>query len=153
MALDDTYVTEISMEVFSHATEEPGKVLKALFSLIPTHFRSKVEVKEEAVRGYFKNPIIIYRAKLSNRQEVEDMFSFLVQEVSDGDKARLGREIERRIDDSGKLYLRFDKQAAYRGAMLVRQDDDTIKLVLRFSGYTSKRDRIKDACREMGLIR
>lgn len=146
-------MTEISMEVFSHATEESGKVLKALFSLIPTHFRSKVEVKEEAVRGYFKNPIIIYRTKLSNRQEVEDTFSLLVQEISEGDKVRLGREIEHRIDESGKLYLRFDKQAAYRGAMSVRQDDDTIKLVLRFSGYTSKRDRIKDVCREMGLIR
>jgi RNA binding exosome subunit len=141
------------MEVFSHATEEPSKVLKALFSLIPTHFRSRVEVKEEAVRGYFKNPIIIYRAKVSNRQEVEDMFSFLAKEVSDEDKVRLGREIERRIDDSGRLYLRFDKQAAFGGAMSVRQDDDTIKLVLRFSGYTSKRDRIKEACKEMGLIR
>lgn len=151
--LNEVHVTEISMEVFSHATEESTRVLKALFSLIPPNCRTKVEVKEEAVRGYFKNPIIVFRAKLSRRQEAEDMFQFLAREVPDDDKDRLGKEIGRRIDDSGKLFLRFDKQAAYNGTMSLRQDDDTIKLVLRFSGYPARREQVTDLCKVSGLIR
>jgi RNA binding exosome subunit len=141
------------MEVFSHATEEPSRVLKALFSLIPQNYRSKLEVKEEAVRGYFKNPIIIYRAKLSRRQEAEEMFSSIAKDVVDDDKVRLGKEIEHRVDDSGKLFLRLDKQAAYAGAISVHQDDDTIKLVVRFSGYPAKKENVIETCRALGLIR
>lgn len=151
--MNEIHVAEISMEVFSHATEEPTKVLKALFSVVPTNCRSKLDVKEEAVRGYFKNPIIIYRAKLPKRQEAEDTFSLIAQGVIDDDKIRLGKEIERRIDDSGKLFLRLDKQAAYMGMIVVRQDDDTIKLTIRFSGYPAKKDRIISTCKEIGLIR
>ncbi|WXG42883.1 MAG: RNA-binding domain-containing protein [Promethearchaeati archaeon SRVP18_Atabeyarchaeia-1] len=151
--MSEIHVTEISMEVFSHATEEPSKVLKALFSVVPANCRSKLDVKEEAVRGYFRNPIIIYRAKLPRRQEAEDTFSMLAQGVIDDDKVRLGKEIERRIDDSGKLFLRLDKQAAYMGEIAVRQDDDTIKMTIRFTGYPARKDRIINTCRETGLIR
>ena len=141
------------MEVFSHATEEPTKVLKALFSVVPNECRSRLDVKEEAVRGYFKNPIIIYRAKLSKRQEAEETFALIAKGIIDNDKIRLGKEIERRIDDSGKLFLRLDKQSAYMGEIAVRQDDDTIKLVIRFSGYPARKDRIIVTCKEVGLIR
>lgn len=151
--MSEIHVAEISMEVFSHATEEPARVLKALFSLIPQNYRSKLEVKEEAVRGYFKNPIIIYRAKLSRRQEAEEMLSSIAREVVDDDKVRLGKEIDRRVDDSGKLFLRLDKQAAYAGAISVKQDDDTIKLVVRFSGYPAKKEKVIETCRMLGLIK
>jgi hypothetical protein len=151
--LSETHAAEISMEVFSHATEEPSKVLKALFSLIPQNYRSRLEVKEEAVRGYFKNPIIIYRTKLTRRQEVDETLSFIAKDVVEDDKVRLGKEIDRRVDDSGKLFLRLDKQAAYAGAISVKQDDDTIKLVVRFSGYPARKEKVIETCRTLGLIR
>ena len=141
------------MEVFSHATEEPTKVLKALFSLIPQNYRSRLEVKEEAVRGYFKNPIIVYRAKLTKRQEVDETLSYIAKDIVEDDKVRLGKEIDRRVDDSGKLFLRLDKQMAFAGAVSVKQDDDTIKLVVRFSGYPAKKERVIETCRTLGLIR
>jgi hypothetical protein len=141
------------MEVFSHATEEPTKVLKALFSLIPQNYRSRLEVKEEAVRGYFKNPIIIYRAKLTKRQEVDETLSYIAKDVVEEDKVHLGKEIDRRVDDSGKLFLRLDKQAAYAGTISVKQDDDAIKLVIRFSGYPARKEKVIETCRTLGLIR
>jgi hypothetical protein len=141
------------MEVFSHATEEPTKVLKALYSLIPQQYRGKLEIKEEAVRGYFKNPIIVYRAKLSRRQEAEEMLASIAKDVAENDRIRLGKEIERRVDDSGKLFLRLDKQAAFAGNVSVKQDDDTIKLVIRFSGYPAKKEKVIETCRALGLIR
>ena len=141
------------MEVFSHATEEPAKVLKALFSLVPQNYRSELAVKEEAVRGYFKNPIIIYRAKLTRREEVDEMFSYIAKDVTENDRIRLGKEIDRRVDDSGKLFLRLDKQAAYAGNILVRQDDDTIKMVVRFSGYPARKEKVIETCRIVGLIK
>jgi len=141
------------MEVFSHATEEPAKVLKALFSLIPQNYRSGLDVKEEAVRGYFKNPIIIYRAKLARRQEADEALSNIAKDVAESDRVRLGKEIDLRVDDSGKLFLRLDKQAAFAGTISVKQDDDTIKLIVRFSGYPARKEKVIEACRNLGLIR
>jgi hypothetical protein len=141
------------MEVFSHATEEPAKVLKALFSLVPQNYRGGLAVKEEAVRGYFKNPIIIYRAKLTRREEVDEMFSYIAKDIAENDKIRLGKEIDRRVDDSGKLFLRLDKQAAYAGAILVKQDDDSIKMTVRFSGYPARKEKVIETCRILGLIK
>ena len=151
--MSEIHGAEISIEVFSHATEEPSKVLKALFSLIPQNYRSRLEVKEEAVRGYFKNPIIIYRAKLTKRQEVDETLSYIAKDEVEDDRVRLGKEIDRRVDDSGKLFLRLDKQAAYAGAISVKQDDDTIKLVVRFSGYPARKEKVIEICRTLGLIR
>jgi len=45
-----------------------------------------------------------------------------------------------RIDESCRLYLRFDKQLAYRGELVLTDSGDAIHLKLKTAAFPAKRE-------------
>ena len=95
---------EISL-VF-HATEDEGKVLKAIedMLLVPSkRFSSSLS------EGHYKNKILLQKAVLSSH-EAGSLAARVISLLNSADREQLSRSIHEYSDEKGNLYIRLDKQ-------------------------------------------
>ncbi|HEX2471130.1 MAG TPA: RNA-binding domain-containing protein [Nitrososphaera sp.] len=95
---------EISL-VF-HATEDEGKVLKAIedMLLVPSkRFSSSLS------EGHYKNKILLQKAVLSSH-EAGSLAMRVISLLNSADRENLSRSIHEYSDEKGNLYIRLDKQ-------------------------------------------
>ena len=95
---------EISL-VF-HATEDEGKVLKAIedMLLVPSkRFSSSLS------EGHYKNKILLKKAVLSSH-EAGSLATRVISLLNSADREHLSRSIHEYSDEKGNLYIRLDKQ-------------------------------------------
>jgi RNA binding exosome subunit len=137
MVLPRTRVRSIELQAICHATESPEKVLQALLNLVPPDIRGKIRVEESVAKGHHGNPIRIISASLKG-EEAEDTAKWIFGRLSESDLRLLELSLDRRIDRSGHLYLRIDKQEAYLGRMMVGSGGDVIRVVISVRGGRPK---------------
>lgn len=122
---------ELSCSV--HATESEEKVLKSLRNILPEHLREagKIQILSSKVRGHYGNPITIISASITG-PEAQEIVNYLFSNLSAEDKAYLSTTMDARVD-SGRLYLRINKQKAFTGLIKLSEGDDVIRVVITFS--------------------
>ena len=59
--------------------------------------------------------------------------------MNDPARKRILNRLEDKMDDSGNLYLRFDKQRAYSGDLKVVDHGDSIHLKIKIAAYPAKK--------------
>ena len=126
-------VRSLELQAICHATESPEKVRQALLNLLPPGLRSKVGIEENQAKGHHGNPITLMRTVLSGR-DAEEAFTWLLGRLSRDDMRLLELSMEQRVDKGGHLYLRLDKQEAYRGRVAMGSGGDVIRLVASIRG-------------------
>ncbi len=142
----------IIVETFSHATEDIDKVKKAILALFPEEYHEKIKIEEEYVTGHWNNPIVILRVKIigSLKDIFLKRFSHL---LSNGDKDYLKRTLHLRLDNAKNLYLRINKQAAYKGLIFLdERKDDVIKIKIPLVEKWSDKKRILEKLEKMGIV-
>lgn len=116
----------ILIQTLCHATEDEDKVLKAVERLYPSFSRS-------TAKGYFKNPIHIFEARIKRKKETESVISLL--------KENLGQELKkglsRRVDEKGNIYIRLDKQELYQGRYVLRNSGE-VKITVHMLYHPSE---------------
>lgn len=141
-------ISAIEISLFAHATEDPEKVEKAFRNLLPSERIEEVTLRKRVLKGEYGNPIIYYRAKITKPDVTEAVLRKIGHNLPQREKEVLSWELKRRLE-KGSLYLRLDKQAAYRGKYKLC-NADPIHLRIRFK--TSKIDDIRDICKELGML-
>jgi len=141
-------IISIEISLFAHATEDPEKIKKAFQNLLPSDRVEEVMLRKRVLKGEYGNPIIYYRAKITKPDVTEAILRKIGRNLPQHEKETLNWELKRRLE-KGSLYLRLDKQAAYRGKYKLC-NADPIHLRIRFK--TSKIDDIRDICRELGML-
>jgi len=141
-------VVSIEISLFAHATEDPEKIVRAFQNLLPSDRIEEVTLRKRVLKGEYGNPIIYYRAKITKPDITEAVLRKIGHNLSQHEKEVLRWELKRRLE-KGSLYLRLDKQAAYRGRFKIC-NADPIHLRVRFK--TSKIDDIRDICKELGVL-
>jgi RNA binding exosome subunit len=115
-------VRQIAISVFTHATEDRGKVLRAVLNLFPKNIEFPNYV-ETNLDGYFGDPIIYFHFIIKNSRPSTELFNNLIHGLSSLDYLAFLEELPQRIDDKKNLYLRFDKQKAYNGKYVLNKHD------------------------------
>ncbi len=112
-------IATLIARVYIHATEDPDKVIKALRNVVegPYVLRS--------TRGHHGNVIHIVEVKLTECDAYEVLKS-IVARLDDLEFVLMLSGIE-----ESRLYVKFDKQQAYRGLLKVSQGDDVIYVEVR----------------------
>jgi len=110
----------VDISVFAHATEDEGRVEEAVFNIIPGVVANP---KIQRLRGHFKDPIVMIMTRIKKRKAAHEVFHSLIKSLSFQDRQRVLDEIEDRVDDARNLYLRFDKQDAFRGRAVLHEVD------------------------------
>jgi RNA binding exosome subunit len=113
-----------------HATEDRAKVLKAVWNLFPrdAEFPNYSETK---LNGFFGDPITTMRFIVKHRRPATELLEQIIQNLSSLDYFTLLDELPQRFDDTKNMYLRFDKQKAFLGKLLLDRHD-AIRLKISF---------------------
>lgn len=138
----------VEISLFAHATEDPQKIEQAFQNLLPLNRREEVTLRKRVLKGEYGNPIVYYKAKITNSEIAEAMLRKIGRNLSTLEKEILDEELKRRVE-KGSLYIRLDKQAACLGKFKLC-NADPIHLRIRFK--TSKIDYIRSICRDLGML-
>jgi RNA binding exosome subunit len=123
------FVNNVELSVISYATEDEEKVERALRNLMPPEFDAKVT--RQRLKGYYNDPITRILVKVTKRKEATRVMRQILGLVSTLDQTRLLDEVDKRTDDAGSLYLRFEKQRALSG-VAVLNENDPVRVKIKF---------------------
>ncbi|UPW00294.1 RNA-binding protein [Halorussus gelatinilyticus] len=98
----------IDLRAFCYATEDDKRVEQALRTYLPEEF----EIERATSEGHHGDRILVLSARVENADEMRHVLSKVAQLP---DAEDLLDELDERVDDNCSLFLRLDKQAAYRG--------------------------------------
>jgi hypothetical protein len=129
----------VELRVFSHATEDEGKV-KAALGLAT----GGAEPDEYKTEGHHGNPIVIYTVQLTTPRDIRAFWARLQEHRQ---VKLILEELDRRMDDDLLVHFRLDKQEAYGGRLKVVDHDDVIAVKAKVGAYPAKRERGLEAAR------
>jgi RNA binding exosome subunit len=141
-------IIHVELSFFAHATEDRDKVLKAVRNLLPAEFVEEVDISRKNLKGEYGNPIVFHKAMIRNPELAETIIRNIGLNLSPLDKETLSDELDLRLK-KGNLYLRLDKQAAFKGKIKLCKSDP-IRLRVRFR--TSKPEEIREICHILGVL-
>jgi len=120
----------------AHATEDEQRVLEALRTLLP----EAVEVRQSKLKGHHGNPITGFEARVNRKILLRELWERVVAKLRAGELDNIRGILPMKIDDSCRIYLRFDKQLAYLGELVLADSGDAIHLKLKAAAFPAKRE-------------
>lgn len=122
----------MQISTIAHATDDLNKVQTALRFILPDSLKEREIFTRRYLQGHHGNPIVTFEAKLSTKNEVEQFKHEFSRQLARNEKLVIERNLEGHSDDDGNLYIRLDKQQAFRG-LVELGNEDPIRLRLKFS--------------------
>ena len=141
-------IAYMDIRVFAHATEDPAKVQTAVRNLFPADLVETFVFQGTNLTGHHGNPIILFTAKLTDKKLLPKSLEKIGKDLGVLDKEELNHDIKLHIE-KGNLYLRFDKQSAFMGALKFSQNDP-IHIKIHFKNKTTQ--EIIDFSKQTGLL-
>lgn len=138
----------IDIRVFSHATEDTEKVLKAVRNMIPPEEVDNIVFRKTSLTGHHGNPIVLFETRIKEKEAVEAIFRSLSSGLSSLDKEQLSSEIKQHLE-KGNLYVRLDKQSAYLNEFKFKPTDS---IHMRIHFQKSRPEDVIDICRKYGML-
>lgn len=136
-------IHNVTLRAIAQATESEERVKKALSLFL---FDNEIEtIKTE---GHYGNPITILQAQIKGR-DCRKFIDFLKSKLSESDLERLKNQLTERVDDDCVIHLRFDKQAAYNGTVLLATTTDTIAAQVKLRAYPARREKALAIAKEL----
>jgi RNA binding exosome subunit len=133
-------VQSVEISAIAHATDDLEKVQAALTTILPESLRGRQLFTKRYLEGHYRNPITTFEAKLTKPAEVEEFTTSFFRQLSKSEKLRIERDLALHSDPEGNLYVRLDKQRAFRGTVELG-GEDPIRVRLKFnrlSGETTQ---------------
>jgi hypothetical protein len=128
----------VDLRAFSYETEDEARVESALRTFLPEEF----EVERAESRGHHGDRIVVRSARVERADGVRHI---LAQVAAAPDYDRIFEELDDRITDNCELFLRFDKQAAFRGEVRLGEG---ITYRAKVEAYPAKREAALENARE-----
>lgn len=130
----------ISVETFSHQSEDENKVREALLFLFP--FPDRISC--ESIKLFFGAKLDTLRAELTKREEIEKEMAHLGKLIDDENRKRIIENFPRITNGKGTFCLKFDKQTAFSEKRAVFGDfEDCILFRIKINGFSSGLEEYK----------
>jgi RNA binding exosome subunit len=141
-------IAYVDIRFCAHATEDPDKVVKAVYNIFPSDQTEEIAFNRSSVEGHYGNPITFFETRIKDKETVRALVENLSANLGSLDKEELSRELNRCVE-KGSLYLRLDKQAALQGKIKL-VTSDPIRIRIRFR--KNKLEDVTEICREIGML-
>jgi len=128
----------VDLRAFCYATEDDKRVEQALRTFLP----EEVEIERAESEGYHGDRIVVLSCRVETADEMRHVLS-KVAELPDSD--RLLSELDERVDDNCSLFLRFDKQSAYRGEVALGEG---VTFRAKVEAYPAEKEAAVENARE-----
>ncbi|MDI6645155.1 MAG: RNA-binding protein [Methanobacteriaceae archaeon] len=136
-------IHNISYRVFVYGTENEEKVREAIKTLFPNSLPEK-----DTNQGYYGNNVVVLHEKIDKKRDIRDLIKKF-QNLDYDVKNQIIKGLNKKIDNKGNLFLRFDKQEAYLGNLVVVEHGDSIHLKIKIAAYPSRKDKAIKIAKEM----
>jgi len=141
-------ISEVDISCFAHATEDEGKVLDAVRRLLPQSHIENISFTKTKAQGHYGNPIIMFEAKIKEKDIVKAVVENMASNLSPLDKETLMNEVGKHVEKSS-FYVRLDKQAAFEGEFrMTLADPIRVRLRLKKSRF----EDVVEICRDIGML-
>jgi len=141
-------ISYVDLSFFAHATEDQNKVLAAAKNIFPPKYAESISFSKNNLKGEYGNPIIFFKTKIREPEIIESLLHNISSNLPLIDKEELERNLSLHVD-RGSLYIRLNKQEAFKGKLKLSQADP-IRIRIRFK--VSGIEKIRETCREIGLL-
>jgi RNA binding exosome subunit len=141
-------IAYVDVRLCAHATEDLDKVMQAVHNILPNEYLEEIVFNRSSLEGHYGNPITFFETRIKDKKTIKALVEQLAANLSVLDKNELDRIIHLCIE-KGSLYIRLDKQAAFKGKTKL-VTSDPIRIRIRFR--KSKIEDVIAVCREIGMI-
>ncbi len=141
-------IAYVDVRFCAHATEDLNKVMEAVQNILPTEHLEEIIFKRSSLDGHYGNAIIFFETRIKDKIIIKALIEQLAANLSILDKDELDRIMYRCVE-KGSLYIRLDKQAAFKGKTKL-VTSDPIRIRIRFR--KSKTEDVIAVCKEIGMI-
>lgn len=134
----------VRLTSFCYATEIKDRVRKALSFVAygNCHAREADDgIHEETIDGQFGDTITVMHARLEHARPIRDLCQRVLTTLSP-------EEIEQKVDNKWFFHLRFDKEAAARGCLVLSGGTNVVTLKGKVQVYPASRERAIARLRE-----
>ena len=137
----DTLGKPVSLRISGivHATEDSRKVSQAIRNIC--QLEGSAELKANRAKGHHGNQIMTLALIVKSPKDAENCARNIWGRLNTLDKETLFSGLASRVDSSGALFLRADKQESFKGNLIL-QDSDPIKVEISFKIFPAKRDGV-----------
>jgi hypothetical protein len=132
-------VHNIRIEVFLYPTEDFKKVKKSLDLILP----EKAKIEKEEVESYYGPAIGRLTYFTDKAADIKRILGNIVSNLSEEDRREIIGGLDKRLDENGSLFLRFDKQSAYNGKLILGYQGDVIKTEVKLASYPVTLNNLK----------
>lgn len=133
-------IHNIKFRAFVYEDESADEISQAILNILP-----EAEIEAEDAEGMLEDKIIILSGTVSKKRYTKTFFNTLI-EWTDLDK--LNDDLERKIDEKGNWFLRFDKKDALDEKWTILDSGDSIHLKIKIAAYPAKKEIAVEKIRE-----
>ncbi len=138
-------IDRVNVSAVVHSTEDMEKVGEAMAELFPFEF----EIEVSRAKGHYGNELTFLEVELKDRKKIREFLRYIFERLKDsGELDYLKETLEDRIDAGNVLHLRFDKQRAYLGELILGSSDP-IAVKIKITTFPSKKEIAVKAIKEM----
>ena len=134
-------IHNIKFRAFVYEDESVEEISQAILNILP-----EVEIESEEAEGMLEDKIIILSGVVSKKRYTKTFFNTLL-EFADLDK--LNSDLERKMDEKGNWFLRFDKSDALDEKWTILDSGDSVHMKIKVAAYPARKDiaveKVRDA--------
>ena len=123
-------IHNIKFRAFVYENESIDDITQAILNILP-----EAEIEAEEAEGLLEDKIIILSGTVSKKRYTKTFFNTLL-EWTDLDK--LNADLERKIDEKGNWFLRFDKEDALDEIWTIKDTGESIHLKVKSDAFTAR---------------
>ena len=127
-------IHNIRFRLFIYENENPDELILALHNILPS-----AEFEVEIAEGLLGEPMQIVTGRIDKKRYCKDFFNSLL-ELDEEQLIKLHKDLDKKMDYSGNLFLRFDKADAVDGIWTIIDKGDAIHLKVKIEAYPAKKE-------------
>ncbi len=133
-------IHNIKLSDFFYEYESVDEISQAILNLLP-----EAEIEAEEAEGLLEDKILILSGVVSKKRYTKTFFNTLLEWV---DLDKLNADLERKMDEKGNWFLRFDKEDALDEKWTILDSGDSIHLKVKIAAFPAKKQIAVEKVRE-----
>ena len=133
-------IHNIKFRAFVYENESVDEISEAILNILP-----EAEIEAEEAEGLLEDKIIILSGVVSKKRFTKTFFNTLLKWT---DLDKLNSDLERKMDDKGNWFLRFDKDDALDEKWTILDSGDSIHLKVKIAAFPAKKEIAVEKVRE-----
>lgn len=123
----------VRLTTFCYATEKKDRVREAL-SFIAYGDPDAGPVTEDTIDGQFGDSITVMHVRLERAPRIRNLSQRILPPLS-------AEDVEQKVDNKWFFHLRFDKEDAFGGRLVLSEDTNVITVKGKIQVYPASRER------------